>query len=107
MKTVVGLFDQFSDAQNAVRDLEGAGFERRHISIIANRGDQSDSMGTAERSGDAGDAGDTAGGAATGAMVGGAVGLIAGLAALAIPGIGPVLAMGPLATALTGAGVGA
>jgi hypothetical protein len=35
------------------------------------------------------------------------LGLVAGLAALAIPGVGPIIAAGPIFTALTGAGIGA
>ena len=54
---------------------------------------------------------DTASGAATGAVTGGVVGGAAGLAAslmgLAIPGIGPIIAAGPIVATLTGAGVGA
>jgi stress response protein YsnF len=46
-------------------------------------------------------------GAGVGAAVGGLGGLLVGLAALAIPGVGPVLAAGPLAAALAGAGIGA
>jgi uncharacterized protein (TIGR02271 family) len=48
-----------------------------------------------------------AGGAATGAVVGGLGGLLLGLGALAIPGIGPIIAAGPIMSALVGAGVGA
>src|SRR4029079_16854420 len=55
--------------------------------------------------------GDDASGAATGAVTGGVVGGAAGLAAslmgLAIPGIGPIIAAGPIVAALSGAGVGA
>jgi hypothetical protein len=46
-------------------------------------------------------------GAGIGAAIGGLGGLLVGLGALAIPGIGPVVAAGPLLAALTGAGVGA
>ena len=49
----------------------------------------------------------TASKAGTGAAIGGGLGLLAGLAALAIPGFGPVIAIGPIATALAGAGIGA
>ena len=46
-------------------------------------------------------------GAGTGGVVGGALGWIAGIGALAIPGIGPFIAAGPLMAALSGAAVGA
>ena len=43
------------------------------------------------------------GGAATGGLIGGAAGLLAGIGALAIPGLGPIVAAGPIAATLTGA----
>ncbi|MGW8956040.1 hypothetical protein [Paenibacillus sp. NPDC055715] len=46
-------------------------------------------------------------GAATGGVVGGGAGLLVGIGAFAIPGIGPILAAGPIAATLTGAAVGA
>jgi uncharacterized protein (TIGR02271 family) len=102
-KTIIGMFDNFSDAQDTVRDLESEGFERRNISLIAKQRDNTG--GTTATTSDTGDTGaGIAAGAATGAVVGGLAGL---LAAVAIPGVGPVLAMGPLAATLTGAGVGA
>jgi hypothetical protein len=101
MKTVVGLFPNRAEAENAVRTLEMNGFARGEISIITSneRQEGGGAGGTATE--------DVGKRVATGAAVGGGVGLIAGLAALAIPGVGPVLAAGPLVTALTGAGVGA
>ncbi|MDQ6707178.1 MAG: general stress protein [Acidobacteriota bacterium] len=98
IKTVVGLFDTFTEAQQVARDLEQQGFSRADISIVAN-----DATGeyAAEGLADAGS------GAGTGAAIGGAAGLALGLVALAIPGVGPIIAAGALATALTGAGIGA
>ena len=114
-KTVVGLFDDFSEAQSVVQDLVNAGFSRDDISIAANQtssgytGDGSDLSGTETGTGHA--VGKDAG---IGAGIGGVVGLLVGLGALTIPGIGPVLAAGPLAAALgitvgstvTGAAIG-
>jgi len=105
MKTIVGLFDNFSDAQSVVSELERIGIDRNNISLVANK-DRA-GVSTTGDSGGGSDAGDVAGGAVTGAAVGGVAGLVAGLAMLAIPGVGPVLAMGPIGTALAGAGVGA
>ena len=118
-KTVVGLFDDFQDAQNVVRDLTTAGFRRESISMAANQtasgytGDGSD-FNTTGTSGTGHAVGKDAG---IGAGVGGVVGLLTGLGLLAIPGIGPVLAAGPIAAALgigaaatstvVGAGIGA
>ena len=45
-------------------------------------------------------------GATSGAIVGGALGWLAGIGALAIPGVGPLIAAGPIIAALTGVGVG-
>jgi hypothetical protein len=53
------------------------------------------------------DASGAAAGAVTGGVVGGAAGLAASLMGLAIPGIGPIIAAGPIVATLTGAGVGA
>jgi hypothetical protein len=46
-------------------------------------------------------------GAATGGVLGGTLGLLAGIGALAIPGVGPLIAAGPLLAALSGAAAGA
>jgi uncharacterized protein (TIGR02271 family) len=103
-KTVVGLFDDFQSAQRAAERLESAGIARGNISIIA--GNES---GKYEQyvsgTGEVGK--DTAKRAGTGAAIGGGLGLLAGLTALVIPGVGPIIAAGPIAAALTGAGVGA
>jgi hypothetical protein len=107
--TVVGLFDEYSDAEGAIRELEAAGVPSTDISLIANnRADRygnyppyaADRAGYAEGSG-------TGTGAGIGAVLGGAAGLLAGIGALAIPGVGPVVAAGALASTLAGAGVGA
>ena len=46
-------------------------------------------------------------GAATGGVTGGVLGLLAGIGALAIPGVGPFIAAGPIMAALSGAAIGA
>jgi uncharacterized protein (TIGR02271 family) len=101
-KTLVGLFDDFTEAQSVVQELVNNGFAREDISLAAN-----DATGAYAKSTDAGGMSGTAIGAGTGAVVGGLGGLLVGLGALAIPGIGPIVAAGPLIAALTGAGVGA
>ena len=109
MKTIVGLFDNFSEAEAVVRDLERAGYDRNDISLVANETSRGSARTTTTttRSGDGGAAEGAGTGAVIGGVTGGVAGLIASLAGLAIPGIGPVLAAGPLVAALTGAGVGA
>jgi hypothetical protein len=79
-----------SAADNAVTE-DGAGLTRPGLA----------------RDGDADDTSGAAAGAVTGGVVGGAAGLAASLMGLAIPGIGPIIAAGPIVATLTGAGVGA
>ena len=102
-KTVVGVFANYTEAEQVASELEEKGYSRSDISVVANdhKGDYSN-LGT-----ETGEGSHAASGAGTGAAIGGAAGLALGLVALAIPGIGPVIALGPLATALTGAGIGA
>jgi uncharacterized membrane protein len=104
MKTTVSaLYDNATDAHATVRDLVDDGVRRDNISLVA-----SDAAGEyVDYHGEDLPADDTIGGAAAGAMFGGIGGLLVGLAALAIPGIGPIVAAGPIAAALTGAGIGA
>ncbi len=107
MKTVVGLYDHFEEAQSAVGDLRSAGFRSEDISLVARdgKGEYSRSLGETGEHKNIADGAAT--GAGVGAVLGGLGGLLVGLGALAIPGVGPVLAAGPLVAALAGAGVGA
>lgn len=108
MKTVVGTYDNIQTAYAIANDLIAAGYSRNDISVVANDKEQTYSPYLeSERINhvDAGD--DVAAGAGIGAAIGGLGGLLVGLGALAIPGVGPVIAAGPLLAALTGAGVGA
>lgn len=111
-RTVVALFDDFNSANNAVRELLDNGFTRDDMSVVASdaSGDYSRNL-NAPRDADTSGAAEGAGvGAGIGAVIGGLGGLLLGLGALTIPGIGPVIAAGPLSAALTGlagAGVGA
>jgi len=103
--TVVGLYDTMSAAQKVVSELQDAGFRREDISLVArdNEGEYSRYLSEDEK-----DKGHGAGkGAGIGAVLGGAAGLLVGLGVLAIPGIGPILAAGPIVSALAGAGIGA
>jgi hypothetical protein len=100
MRTVTGLFDEYTDASAAVSALESAGVPSDDISIVSNNADN--------RHGDHSDAGEGAGtGAGVGAVVGGAGGLLTGLGLMAIPGVGPVVAAGWLAATAVGAAAGA
>jgi hypothetical protein len=103
-RTLTGLYDDYADAEAAVRDLEAAGIRDADISLFAR-----DSGTIAKREVKEGnESGTGAGaGAAFGAIVGGGSGLLAGLGMLAIPGIGPVVAAGWLVAAAAGAVGGA
>jgi len=103
-KHLVGVYDTEDEVIHAVEDLKRQGYASEDISIIGKNKEQvnniNDTTGTkTEKSALAG--------AATGGAVGGIVGLLAGVGALAIPGIGPILAAGPIAATLTGAAAGA
>lgn len=102
-KTVIGTYSNMETAVEVVNDLVNAGFHRNSISVIANNTDEKYSSYIDQD----GAMDDTAKGAGIGAAIGGLGGLLLGLGALAIPGIGPVIAAGPLAAALAGAGIGA
>jgi uncharacterized protein (TIGR02271 family) len=108
MRTVVGLYDRFEDAQKVVQALNEAGIRRDRISMIAHDTEGRYSQQIKGREGRQEDVTDgAAAGAGIGAVLGGIGGLLVGLGALAIPGIGPVIAAGPIAAALAGAGIGA
>lgn len=110
-KTIIGFFDDFTQAQRAVQDLENNGIPRDDISLISNDQNRSaDQYGTT----DAGTSTVTdqtahgaGAGATAGAVVGGGIGLLTGLGLFAIPGFGPVVAAGWLISTITGAGIGA
>jgi hypothetical protein len=98
--TVVGVFERRDQAERAYEALISAGFRDDQIGLAV-RGQEASNVAGRSAEETAGDAG---GAAVTGAVVGGALGAVA---ALAIPGIGPVFALGTLGTALAGAAVGA
>lgn len=105
MTTVIGYFRDVHDADRAVKELLEDGAPRDQLSIFSNK----DAHGTLNKDGKRVEHHETgaAGGATSGAVIGGAVGVAIGLGLLTIPGIGPVLAAGPLAAALTSGAAGA
>ncbi|HVE51124.1 MAG TPA: hypothetical protein VNG69_16105 [Casimicrobiaceae bacterium] len=112
VKTIIGSFDSFNEAHQVANDLRAAGFLDSDISIVANNAsgeyrDDERVMPAADTRTDADDTSAAAKGAVTGAVVGGGAGLAASLAGLAIPGIGPIIAAGPIVATLAGAGTGA
>jgi hypothetical protein len=88
----VGVFERGEQAQAALDDLEQAGFPRDDISLVLQQPGSPAEVGAGQTKADQG--------MATGASAGAVLGGLAGLAALAIPGIGPLLAAGPIAAAL-------
>jgi Heat induced stress protein YflT domain len=100
---VFGIYKSIDQAERAVDTLIGAGFASSDISVLlpdnestrqfAHQKDTKAPEGTA--------AGVTAGG-----VIGGTIGVLAGVGALAIPGLGPFIAAGPIVAGLAGLGVG-
>jgi hypothetical protein len=103
-RTIGFLYDSYAQAAQAVSDLEVAGISCADIGFVANNSASGEScVNTATTT--AGQSAET--GATVGAVVGGGAGLLAGLGLLAIPGLGPVVAVGWLATTVAGAAAGA
>ena len=102
--TVVGLFQDQPSAEAAIRRLKAVGFSEQEIGVAVRDRDQQRSL--TEETGTQ-TAEDATKGAVGGGVVGGVIGLLAGVGALAIPGIGPIIAGGALASTLAGAGIGA
>jgi hypothetical protein len=111
-ETVAALFREREDAERAVDALKNAGFSADQIGVAMRdttaQGEMAEHTGTKAGAG-------AATGAVSGGLLGGLVGFLVGIGALAIPGIGPVIAGGALATAfgvaggtaVAGAGIGA
>jgi len=115
LKRAVGTFSSRTEAESALKGLRDSGFEMDKVSILAkdsSRDDQIAGVDLQDRN-QINERGNTeaqegAGiGATTGTVLGGAGGLLVGLEALLIPGVGPFLAGGTIATTLAGAGIGA
>lgn len=100
MSTVVGVFESRERASEAIQALQAEGFNEENLSIVARQDEgegREDQGGTMESISD---------GAAWGGGLGALGGVLAGVGALAIPGIGPILAAGPIAAGLSGAVAG-
>ena len=107
-RTVTRLFDTQSQAEAAVRELEAMGIDHNDLSIVAGRRSAEETRSFAAHADGDSEAAEGAGkGAATGGALGAGAGLLAGLGMLAIPGLGPVVAAGWLASAAVGAVAGA
>src|ERR1041384_6479410 len=103
-KVVIGIVDAEVQAENIVQALNKDGFHNSDISAIF-----PDKHGTKDfahehntKAPEGAVVGVTSGG-----VLGGTIGLLAGIGALAIPGLGPFIAAGPVMAALSGAAAGA
>jgi hypothetical protein len=100
---VFGIYKTRGQAENAVDRILAAGFSNNDISVLLP--DNSSTKEFAHEKNTKAPEGATTGVAAGGA-VGGTLGLLAGIGALAIPGVGPLIAAGPIVGALAGLGAG-
>ncbi len=100
---VFGIYKSSAHAESAVDRLTAAGFSNNDISVLL-PDVQSSKEFAHEKSTKAPEGATT--GVATGGALGGTLGLLAGIGALAIPGVGPLIAAGPIMGALAGLGVG-
>ncbi|MGE5365605.1 MAG: DUF3341 domain-containing protein [Bacteroidota bacterium] len=100
---VFGIYKDRFTVEQAVDILRSNGFRPTDISLLMQENEGSKDLNL-EKSTKAPEGATT--GAGTGAVIGGALGWLAGIGALAIPGIGPLIAAGPIVAALAGAGAG-
>lgn len=100
MRTLSSVYDTYGQARQVVTDLKVAGVPDSKISLVANKHVSAEYDDVDEHKA-------TSTGLSVGAAVGGAGGLLAGLGIMAIPGVGPVVAAGWLASTLAGAIAGA
>ncbi len=102
-QSVVGIVKSRLEAERIVNAVKSAGYSENDISVLLP--DQEGTKDFAHDNSTKAPEGAVTG-ASTGAVLGGALGLAAGLGALAIPGVGPLIAAGPIMAALSGAAVG-
>jgi hypothetical protein len=101
---VFGIYPTHESADAAVATLKARGFRNTDISVLFPQNSGSKEFGHEKGSKSA--EGAVAGGS-TGGVIGGALGWLAGIGMLAIPGVGPFIAAGPIVAALAGMGAGA
>jgi len=101
---VFGIYKTAMQAEAAAGKLYSAGFSNEDISVLLPDNDGGRREFAHEKNTKAPEG--TASGAIAGGALGGTLGLLAGIGALAIPGVGPLIAAGPIVGALAGAGAG-
>lgn len=113
LKQAVGVFSSRQEVEQALNQLNRSGFPIDKVSVIARDADRQDDIAGVDVSDRVGNKADEGGasGALTGGTLGGITGLLVGIGALAIPGVGPVVLAGKVATAiattLAGTAIGA
>src|SRR5271156_6099814 len=102
-KAVIAIVPSRLDAENVVSELRSEGFGTNDISVLFpdKRGTQDFAAEQHTKAPEGAPAGASAGG-----LIGGTLGLLAGIGALAIPGLGPFIAAGPIMAALSGVAAG-
>jgi len=100
---VYGLYRDRPGVEEAVDSLKQAGFRNTDISVLLpdNAGSKDFALANSTKAPEGAIAG-----AGSGAVIGGALGWVAGIGLLAIPGLGPFIAAGPIMSLLAGIGVG-
>ena len=100
---VFGIFPTTEGVESAVSELRSQGFRSSDISVLwpQNLGSKDLSHERASKAPEG-----AATGAGSGAVIGGTLGWLVGIGALAVPGLGPLVAAGPIVAALAGAGAG-
>jgi hypothetical protein len=100
---VYGIFPTQSAAENAISQLEREGFKSSEVSVLFSSPEGTQDF--AHENSTKAPEGAAAGGV-SGATIGGVLGWLVGIGSLAIPGVGPFVAAGPIMGMLAGAGVG-
>lgn len=100
---VLGIFKRRTNLESCVDQLKDEGFRNEDVSALFQSGESSKEF--AHEAGTKMPEGASTG-AASGAVLGGVLGWLAGIGTLAIPGVGPLIAAGPIMAALAGAGIG-
>jgi hypothetical protein len=98
-----GIYPSKTAAETAVDRLVESGFSNQDVSVLMSDNSGSKDFAT-EKNTKAPEG--TATGVGVGGVVGGTLGLLAGIGALAIPGVGPLIAAGPIMASLAGLGIG-